>query len=158
MNPFSHTGPLGESWFFLELDTMNKTTVVLALFLTSLLAGWVLSNVSTPPAAKVSTDGGQSRGKETFMQQERAMPLDMQAVQGPAGVQGYSGTPPLLGSEPKPVSLQPYDMANDQELFQFEGNKVSADCCPSPFSSDMGCVCLTDKQIREFESRGGNRA
>jgi hypothetical protein len=49
-------------------------------------------------------------------------------------------------------------MANDQELFQFEGNKVSADCCPSPFSSDRGCVCLTDKQIQEFSSRGGNRA
>ena len=74
------------------------------------------------------------------------------------GVQGYEGTPPLLGSEPKPVPLQPYDMANDQELFQFEGNKVSADCCPSPFSSDRGCVCLTDKQINEFASRGGNRA
>ena len=92
------------------------------------------------------------------MQREVGMPLDMQTVQGPAGVQGYEGTPPLLGSEPKPVSAQPYDMANDQELFQFEGNKVSADCCPSPFSSDRGCVCLTDKQINEFASRGGNRA
>jgi hypothetical protein len=150
--------PLGESWFFLDLHTMNKTTLILALFLASLLAGWVLSNVSTPPAAKVSTDGGQSRGKETFAQQERGMPLDMQEVQGPAGVQGYSGTPPLLGSEPKPVSLKPYDMANDQELFQFEGNKISADCCPSPFSSDMGCVCLTDSQIASFATRGGNRA
>jgi hypothetical protein len=135
---------------------MKKTTVVLAFFVAALLAGWFLRSVAVPPAAKVSVE--ETPQKETFMQQERAMPLDMQAVQGPAGVQGYSGTPPLLGSEPKPVSLQPYDMANDQELFQFEGNKVSADCCPSPFSSDMGCVCLTDKQIREFESRGGNRA
>jgi hypothetical protein len=134
---------------------MNKTTVVLAFFVAALLAGWFLRSVAVPPAAKASGEDGK---KEKFMQQERGMPLDMQAVQGPPGVQGYEGTPPLLGSEPKPVSLQPYDMANDQELFQFEGNKVSADCCPSPFSSDMGCVCLTDKQIREFESRGGNRA
>jgi hypothetical protein len=49
-------------------------------------------------------------------------------------------------------------MANDQELFIFEGNRISADCCPSPFSSDTGCVCLTDAQISNFGSRGGNRA
>jgi hypothetical protein len=114
--------------------------------------------MSAPPPAKASADGGQSRGKETFAQQERGMPLDMQAVQGPPGVQGYEGTPPLLGSEPKPLSAKPYEMANDQELFQFEGNKISADCCPSPFSSDMGCVCLTDAQINQFATRGGNRA
>ena len=134
---------------------MNKTTVVLAFFVAALLAGWFLKSMAVPPAAKAD---GQTKEKETFAQQERGMPLDMQGVQGPPGVQGYEGTPPLLGSEPKPVSLQPYDMANDQELFQFEGNKISADCCPSPFSSDRGCVCLTDKQISEFSSRGGNRA
>ncbi len=137
---------------------MKKTTVVLAFFVAALLAGWFLRSVAVPPAAKASGEDTQSAKKETFMQQERGMPLDMQTVQGPAGVQGYAGTPPLLGSEPKPLPLQPYDMANDQELFQFEGNKVSADCCPSPFSSDRGCVCLTDKQIQEFASRGGNRA
>lgn len=134
---------------------MKKTVVVLAFFVAALLAGWFLQSMAVPPAAKAS---GESAVKETFMQKERGMPLDMQAVQGPAGVQGYEGTPPLLGSEPKPVPLQPYDMANDQELFQFEGNKISADCCPSPFSSDLGCVCLTDKQMNEFASRGGNRA
>ena len=138
---------------------MKKTTVVLAFFVAALLAGWFLQSVAVPPAAKASGEDTQTAKKETFrMQREVGMPLDMQAVQGPAGVQGYEGTPPLLGSEPKPVSAQPYDMANDQELFQFEGNKVSADCCPSPFSSDRGCVCLTDKQVQEFASRGGNRA
>lgn len=138
---------------------MNKTTVVLAFFVAALLAGWFLQSVAVPPAAKASGEPDQSVKKETLkMQREVGMPLDMQAVQGPAGVQGYDGTPPLLGSEPKPLSAQPYDMANDQELFQFEGNKISADCCPSPFSSDRGCVCLTDAQIKQFETRGGNRA
>jgi hypothetical protein len=134
---------------------MNKTTVVVAFFVAALLAGWFLRFVSVPPAAKAS---GESVKKETFMQQERGMPLDMQAVQGPTSVQGYDGTPPLLGSEPKAVPLQPYDMANDQEIFQFDSNKVSADCCPSPFSTDRGCVCLTDKQLQEFATRGGNKA
>ena len=137
---------------------MKKTVVVLAFFVAALLAGWFIQSMSVPPAAKASGEDTQSAAKETFMQREVGMPLDMQAVQGPAGVQGYEGTPPLLGSEPKPVPLQPYDMANDQELFQFEGNRISADCCPSPFSSDTGCVCLTEEQRRQFANRGGNRA
>lgn len=132
---------------------MQKTTIVLILFLAALLAG-VFARGMTPAPAKASEEA--TEGKETFMQRERGMPLDMQPVAGaPSGVSGPS---PLLGSEPKPVSEKPYDMANDQELFQFEGNRISADCCPSPFSSDTGCVCLTQQQIRDFGNRFGNRA
>lgn len=128
---------------------MKKTTTVLAFFLAALLAGLFVRYFMVPaPAAK----------KEEFAQREVGMPLDMQAVEGATGVAGYNGTPPLLGSEPKPVSERPYDMANDSELFQFANNKMGADCCPSPFSGDLGCVCLTDKQIGEFASRGGNRS
>lgn len=137
---------------------MKKTVVVLAFFVAALLAGWFIQSMAVPPVATANGQDTQSAKKETFMQREVGMPLEMQKVDGPAGVQGYEGTPPLLGSEPKPVPLQPYDMANDQELFQFEGNKISADCCPSPFSTDRGCVCLTDKQMTDFSSRGGNRA
>ncbi len=128
---------------------MQKTTIVLVLFLAALLAGFFARGM-TPPPAKTSDD--TQDGKETFAQRERGMPLDMQVADGPAG---YS---PLLSLEPKPVSERPYEMANDQELFQFEGNRVSADCCPSPFSSDTGCVCLTDEQRRAFGNRFGNRA
>lgn len=132
---------------------MQKTIVVLVLFVAALLAG-LFAQSMTPAPAKASTEGAD--GKEHFAQRERGMPLDMQAVEGaPSGVSGPS---PLLGSEPKPVSEKPYDMANDQELFQFEGNRISADCCPSPFSSDTGCVCLTDDQKRAFGNRFGNRA
>jgi hypothetical protein len=97
-------------------------------------------------------------GKEHFAQKQVGMPLDMQAVEGGGVPTGYPGGSPILGSEPKPISDKPYDMANDTELFQFENNKISADCCPSPFSSSTGCVCLTNAQIHEFETRGGNRA
>lgn len=120
---------------------MKRTVFITALFLAALLAGLFLRMNTT----------------ETFMQRTVGMPLDMERVEGAVGVSGYEGTPPLLGSEPKPVSERPYEMANDNELFQFEGNRVSADCCPSPFSSDRGCICLTDAQIKEFASRGGNR-
>jgi len=136
---------------------MKKTTVVLVLFLAAVLAGVFVRYASTS-AIKKTEDSDSEGEKEGFAQREVGMPLDMQTVTGSVGVSGYNGTPPLLGSEPKAVPERPYDMANDNELFQFESNKMSADCCPSPFSGDRGCVCLTDKQISEFASRGGNRS
>ena len=127
---------------------MQKTIAVLIFFVAALLAGLFAQTMSVAPTKEMDV-------KEKFMQKEKGMPLDMQAT---GGVTGYAATSPILGSEPKPISEKPYDMANDQELFQFEGNRISADCCPSPFSSDTGCVCLTDAQRAEFASRGGNRA
>jgi hypothetical protein len=135
---------------------MKKTTVVLVLFLAALLAGLFVRYASASPIKKTEDSDSESE-KETFAQREVGMPLDMESVTGSVGVAGYNGTPPLLGSEPKAVPERPYDMANDSELFQFQDNKMSADCCPSPFSGDRGCVCLTDKQIADFSSRGGNR-
>ena len=129
----------------------SRTTAVIIFFVAALLAGLFVQYMT--PATPIQTES-----KETFFQREKGMPLDMVAVEGATGIQGYNGTPPLLGSEPKPLSEKPYDMANDNELFQFEGNKMSADCCPSPFSTDRGCVCLTDAQLKEFSKRGGNRA
>jgi len=135
---------------------MKRTLFVMTLFVAALLAGFFLRSM-TPPAIPVSVEEKQTVAKETFMQQQRGMPLDMESVEGSTGVAGYNGTPPLLGSEPKEVPERPYDMANDNQLFQFSTNKVGADCCPSPFSSDQGCICLTDAQISQFASRGGNR-
>ena len=137
---------------------MKKTTLIITLFVAALLAGLFLQYSATAGGVKKTKEEPQTASKERFMQQERGMPLDMQSVEGPSGVQGYSGTPPLLGSEPKDVPLKPYEKANDSELFAFQNNKISADCCPSPFSSDTGCVCLTDAQIQDFSKRGGNRA
>jgi hypothetical protein len=131
---------------------MRKTIAVLIFFLAALLAGYFAR--SMVPAPSKATEE-PSDGKERFMQRERGMPLDMQKS---GDVSGFEGVSPLLGSEPKPVPERPYNMANDQELFQFQDNRISADCCPSPFSSDTGCVCLTDEQMRLFESRGGNKA
>lgn len=131
---------------------MKRTVAIVSFFLAAVLAGLFLRYMTTAPPVV------EEKKKETFAQREVGMPLDMQAVEGATGVSGYSGTPPLLGSEPKPVSEKPYEMANDTELFMFEKNKIGADCCPSPFSSDIGCICLTDAQTKEFASRGGNRS
>lgn len=139
-------------------NEMKKTATVVLLFLAALLAGiFVRYAMATKPGK--STEDSDSEGeKEGFAQREVGMPLDMQSVAGSVGVAGYNGTPPLLGSEPKPVSERPYDMADDNKLFSLANNPMSADCCPSPFSGDRGCICLTDAQAAEFASRGGNRS
>lgn len=137
---------------------MQKTTVIVAIFVAALLAGLFMNAMAQVPPAKTSQEGGASV-KEKFMQRQVGMPLDMESVEGgPPGVAGFSGVSPILGSEPKPVPLEPYAKADDPELFQFQSNKISAECCPSPFSTDIGCVCMTDAQMKQFASRGGNRA
>lgn len=120
---------------------MSRTLTVLLFFVAAVLAGMFVKSGSPLPVIS-----------ESFAQREKGMPLDM----GP--VAGYTGTSPILGSEPRPLSEKPYDMANDNELFMFSGNKMGSDCCPSPFSGDRGCICLTDAQKSEFSSRGGNRS
>lgn len=142
---------------------MNRTTTVLLFFVAALLAGLFLGvregmgcGVRTVSVEDMANKSGPV--KETFFQRQVGMPLDMQSVEGATGVAGYNGTPPLLGSEPKPLSEKPYDMANDNELYQFEGNKMGPECCPSPFSGDRGCICLTDSQVAQFASRGGNKS
>ena len=138
---------------------MNRTTTVLLFFVAAVLAGLFLRTQENMGCGvrNVSVEMMGNK-KEKFMQREVGMPLDMQTTEGATGVAGYSGTPPLLGSEPKPLSEKPYDMANDNELYQFEGNKMGPECCPSPFSGDRGCICLTESQIAEFASRGGNKS
>lgn len=133
---------------------MKKTALVVLLFIAALLAGVFVryAMVAKPPNAE------DERETEHFAQREVGMPLDMEPVAGAVGVAGYNGTPPLLGSEPKPVSERPYEMADDTKLFSLANNKMSADCCPSPFSGDRGCLCLTNAQLAEFSTRGGNRS
>lgn len=139
-------------------NDMKKTATVLALFVAALLAGLFVRYAMAAKPGKSTEESDSESEKEGFAQREVGMPLDMQAVEGAVGVAGYNGTPPLLGSEPKPVSEKPYDMADDNKLFSLANNKMSADCCPSPFSGDRGCICLTDAQTAEFASRGGNRS
>ena len=139
-------------------NDMKKTATVLSLFIAALLAGLFVRYVMTTKPGRSTDESDSDEEKEGFAQREVGMPLDMQTVAGAVGVAGYNGTPPLLGSEPKPVPERPYDMADDTKLFSLATNPMSADCCPSPFSGDRGCICLTDKQVAEFASRGGNRS
>ncbi len=134
---------------------MKRTVAVIILFVAALLAGIFMKYYSTPAPAKASQEGSDE-GKEKFSQRQVGMPLDMQST---GGVTGYAAASPILGSEPKPTPDVPYDMAGDVALEgALQNNQVGANCCPSPFSSDLGCICLTDSDRKLFASRGGNRS
>lgn len=123
-----------------------RTPIVFGAFIAAVLAGLIVRFLVLQRVEA----GGK---REHFAQREVGMPVDFTTPAQP-----FDGTSPILGSEPKPVSQRPYEKADDTQLYFLGSNKVGADCCPSPFSSDTGCVCLTDEQKAMMASRGGNRA
>ena len=121
---------------------MRRTTAVLAFFVAAVLAGLFVNStlLTSSPAVK-----------EKFMQKEKGMPVET------GEVKGFSSSP-LLGTEPLPTPEHPYDQVDDQKLYEFADNRQSPECKGSPFSGDLGYVCLTDAQRAEFATRGGNRS
>jgi hypothetical protein len=122
-----------------------RTPVVLAFFLAAALVGLALR----------FTDMGA--GVETFkLPSDEMAPLDVEKTG--IGPGGWSETSPILGSQAKPVPALPYDVADDTAIGQFMSNKIGPECCPSPFSSGAGCICLTDSDRKGFASRFGNKS
>ena len=115
---------------------MNRTILVLALFVGAVITGLLMRyNV-----------------RENFMQQEVGMPLDAPPM-GPydsAGM-GWSGNEMPVGNLPVASALE------QNKLMFLADNKTDASCCPSAYSTDMGCVCLTGKDQDLLGHRGGNK-
>jgi hypothetical protein len=44
------------------------------------------------------------------------------------------------------------------DIISFNNGKFSPLCCPSTYSSDRGCLCVTDKLKKIIATRGNNRA
>ena len=44
-----------------------------------------------------------------------------------------------------------------RHMFMLANNQVSWDCCPSTYSSDRGCVCVTKEQEEMINKRYNNR-
>jgi hypothetical protein len=129
---------------------MNKTNLVIAFLVAAVLAGlFVRFNLF-------------GAAQENFMQQPVGMPLNNSGM-GPydqvsigGGISGWAANEPaadLKGASPLPSAA-----AKDNELMYLVGNKVDADCCPSAFTTDTGCVCLSEEQKNLMAARGGNRA
>lgn len=122
---------------------LDKTTIIVALLIASLLAGlfsrYILGTESPKECMSCS-------GKEHFMQQTAGSPID------------GSLESPLWSSSPAPTPLKSYELANDSELFEFQNTPMKPECCPSTITGSGGCACLTDEQKKKFATRGGNRA
>lgn len=57
-----------------------------------------------------------------------------------------------LTNDPVSYSFPHVDGTPDsaQSLFMFKHNQSSLACCPSTFSDDRGCICLTENQRKMF--------
>jgi len=122
---------------------MLRTPVILAFFVAAALVGLAIR----------FTDMGA--GVETFkLPSDEMAPLDTEAT---PGISGLVGTSSILGSQAKPVPELPYDVADDTAIGHFMNNKIGPECCPSPFSTGAGCICLTEGDRKGFASRFGNK-
>jgi len=95
------------------------------------------------------------------MQKELGMPVNGQGI-GPydqvslsGGVSGWSHNE---DSSPVGTSPLPSQADNTNEIMFLVDNKVDPECCPAAFTTDTGCVCLTEENRQLMASRGGNRA
>ena len=65
-----------------------------------------------------------------------------------------------MGNDDKLNSFQynsgPQIPLPEGQLFFFKDTKFNPSCCPSTYTSSMGCACLSKKQLQYLTMRGGN--
>lgn len=65
-----------------------------------------------------------------------------------------------MGTEDRLNSLQynsgPPIPLPEGQLFFFKDTKFSPSCCPSTYTSGIGCACMSKKQFQYLTERGGN--
>ena len=113
---------------------MSKTNFTLLLFLGALLVGYFqLKNegyMNLPPGADLNAPpmGPYDSSKDGWM-----------------------------SSEHMPVGPTPQNKPMEDPLMFLGHNEVKSSCCPSSFSGDQGCVCLTSQDKKLLSSRGRNK-
>jgi hypothetical protein len=80
-------------------------------------------------------------------------PFDGVRLETGNGVSSYRYNHP---NEPLAGNYPPFELGMDN-MFMFRDNQVKPECCPSTYSSDLGCVCSTPSQRTFINSRGNNR-
>lgn len=131
---------------------MSKTEVVFAFLVAAVLAGVFLTFNSSSPKPALPL-------KESFMQQPLGMPVGQ--GMGPYDNTSVDGVTGWLTGEPHsaaPIGAGLPSQSETHDLNLMVGNRTDASCCPSAFTSDTGCVCLSEGQKNLFASRAGNRA
>lgn len=111
-----------------------------------------------------SYDGVNLKSKQNSMHKWRTKPSNqklrtdkaMRTHQGlsvnPVNIAKHDG--PIMDTSAPPVNGLKGQGDNMNGKFLFRLNEVSPECCPSTYTTDMGCVCTTDHQ-REFIARRG---
>ena len=65
-----------------------------------------------------------------------------------------------MGTEDRLNSLQynigPPIPLPEGQMFFFKDTKFSPSCCPSTYTSGIGCACMSKKQFQYLTERGGN--
>jgi hypothetical protein len=128
---------------------MERTNLVIAFFVAAVVAGLLL---------RFHLLSGPAPSKENFMQKPLGAPVSGSGM-GPydqvsqsGGVSGWAAT------EGMPVGAMPQNVALDSNQLMFlVGNTVDSSCCPSAFTTDTGCVCLTGADQTLMAHRGGNK-
>jgi hypothetical protein len=119
----------------------DKTTILVATIFAALVLGVLMKLLPK---------------KEGFAQQTVGMPLDG-AGMGPYDGIDLNSEGNMWSSTPKPTPLKPYENADDNQLFQYQNSKFTPECCPSSITNDVGCLCATKEEERQWLTRGGNR-
>jgi hypothetical protein len=113
---------------------VSKSTLAMAFLVGALILGFVGS-------------------REGFMQKDAGMPLD-----GPAMGPYDTAMGGWMSSEHMPVGGLPQNSFQEgNKLMYLVGNKTSPSCCPAAFTSDSGCVCLSETDKDFMAHRGGNK-
>jgi hypothetical protein len=126
---------------------MQKTQLVIILFLVVLVAGFVMRSMLV---------GRAPSARETFMQKEIGAPSDGTSI-GPYDSKSQPGASGWLPNEKAPEGASPLDDTQSGKLMFLSDPKVSSSCCPSAFNTDQGCVCLSESDKKLMATRGGNR-
>uniref|UniRef100_A0A6C0I673 Uncharacterized protein n=1 Tax=viral metagenome TaxID=1070528 RepID=A0A6C0I673_9ZZZZ len=95
--------------------------------------------------------------REGFSQQSAGAPIASEGIGSYDGIDISNGGN-MWSSTPKPTPLKPYENADDNQLFQYQESKFTPECCPSAITNDVGCLCATPQEEKDWVTRGGNRS
>jgi hypothetical protein len=115
----------------------ERTTLAIIFFVVALVVGFL----------------GTTRTVETFMQKDAGMPLD-----GPPMGPYDTSMGGWMSSEHMPVGGLPQNSFQEGNKLMFlVGNQTKPECCPGAFTTDSGCVCLSQSDSDLMAHRGGNK-
>ena len=124
---------------------MNKTNLVVAVFLSVLVFSLYVMYAPEYSAPK---------SRETFAQKEVGMAVDGVGM-GPYDNVSIPGASGWMQTEKSPKDASP--VLGMPNLDFMLNPRTSSSCCPSAYTNDNGCVCLSDQDKATMSSRGGNK-